>query len=68
MSVIPNAASPLNPTKIRRIQSLPYSKSHFEVQRRPDRQAHMHWICLLLMLVNRPSQEEAACFIGRWYF
>ena len=68
MSVDTEASSLLKLTKLRRIQSLPYSKSHFEVQRRPDRQLHMHWLCLGQMLVNRPSLEEAACFIGRWYF
>jgi len=36
----------LSPTKIEDIQALPYSKSHFEVQRRPDRQVHLHWLCL----------------------
>lgn len=32
-------------------QVLPYSKSHFEVQRRPDRQTAKHWLFLSQMLV-----------------
>ncbi len=47
-----NRPAALNSTKIEDIQVLPYSKSHFEVQSRPDRQPHSHWLCLSRMLVN----------------
>jgi len=42
---------PLNATKIEGNQALPYSKSHFEVQRRPDRQMNLRWLCLISALV-----------------
>jgi uncharacterized membrane protein YtjA (UPF0391 family) len=37
---------PVTSTKLGAIQVLPYSKSHFEVQRRPDRQGGIDWLCL----------------------
>jgi hypothetical protein len=46
-----NSIPALSATKSMGNQVLPYSKSHFEVQRRPDRQLHQQWLCLAQMLV-----------------
>jgi len=62
-----NSGMIVNTRKLSSIPVSPYSNSHFEVQRRPDRQVRVDPLCFSHACHKR-RLEEAACFIGRWYF